>query len=143
LQHCILFVIADDRFDLCRILYLMGMQHMKKDRGFCLLSLAVACVVPCAAQADQADAKGFVEDSSLNILTRNAYFGRDRKEAQDKAEWGQSFIAKYNSGFTQGTVGVGLDLLGQYALKLDTGRGRNKSRRRNKVSGFQYRVDLW
>lgn len=59
---------------------------------------------------------------------RNAYFGRDRMGgAQDKAEWGQSFIAKYNSGFTTGTVGVGFDLLGQYALKLDTGRGRNNS----------------
>jgi hypothetical protein len=127
LQHHYSPVIADGRFDLCRVLFLMGMQHMKKDRGFCLLSLAVACVVPCAAQADQSDAKGFVEDSSLNIFTRNAYFGRDRKKAQDKAEWGESFIAKYHSGFTQGTVGVGLDLLGQYALRLDTGRGRNNS----------------
>jgi hypothetical protein len=106
----------------------MGMQHMKIDRRHYLLSLAVACAVPGGAQADQSEAKGFVEDSSLSVFARNAYFGRDRKGgAQDKAEWGQSFVGKFQSGFTQGQVGVGLDLLGQYALKLDTGRGRNNS----------------
>ena len=101
---------------------------MKMNRGSCLLALAFSCSASGLVQADQSGAAGFVQDSSLDIFARNAYFGRDRKGgAQDKAEWGQSFIAKYQSGFTQGQIGVGLDLLGQYAVKLDTGRGRNNS----------------
>jgi hypothetical protein len=93
-----------------------------------MVALVVACAAPLAAQAEQSDSKGFIDDSSMDVFARNAYFGRDRKGgAQDKAEWGQSFLAKYKSGFTEGQVGVGVDVIGQYALKLDTGRGRNNS----------------
>ena len=75
---------------------------------------------------DQAESKGFVEDSHLNIAARNAYISRDYKDHnQDKAEWGQGFIGKFESGFTQGTVGVGVDVLGQYAIRLDGGKGRS------------------
>ncbi|WP_095158289.1 OprD family porin [Pseudomonas sp. Irchel 3E13] len=80
-----------------------------------------------AAQAlanDQAESKGFVEDSSLNVLLRNAYINRDYKDASDKAEWGQGFIGTFSSGFTQGTVGVGVDAFGLYAIRLDGGKGR-------------------
>ena len=36
---------------------------------------------------DQAESKGFVEDSSLKVLLRNAYINRDYKDGnQDKAE---------------------------------------------------------
>ena len=74
---------------------------------------------------DQEQSKGFVEDSHLNIAARNAYFNRDYKNGkQDKAEWGQGFIGKFESGFTQGTVGVGVDVIGQYAIRLDGGKGR-------------------
>ena len=75
---------------------------------------------------DQEQSKGFVEDSHLNIAARNAYISRDYKNHnQDKAEWGQGFIGKFESGFTQGTVGVGVDVLGQYAIRLDGGKGRS------------------
>lgn len=73
---------------------------------------------------DQAESKGFVEDSSLNVLLRNAYINRDYKDASDKAEWGQGFIGTFSSGFTQGTVGVGVDAFGLYAIRLDGGKGR-------------------
>lgn len=32
--------------------------------------------------SDQAEAKGFIEDSSLDLLLRNYYFNRDGKERQ-------------------------------------------------------------
>lgn len=32
--------------------------------------------------SDQAEAKGFIEDSSLNLLLRNYYFNRDGKEGR-------------------------------------------------------------
>jgi outer membrane porin, OprD family len=73
---------------------------------------------------DQAESKGFVEDSSLNVLLRNAYINRDYKDDSDKAEWGQGFIGTFSSGFTQGTVGVGVDAFGLYAIRLDGGKGR-------------------
>lgn len=88
------------------------------------LALALMTSVPALA-ASQAESKGFVEDSSLDLFLRNAYIDRDyRNGAQDKTEWGQSAVLTYNSGFTQGTVGFGVDAFGQYAVRLDSGRGR-------------------
>ncbi|MDD2059370.1 OprD family porin [Pseudomonas sp. GD03860] len=75
---------------------------------------------------DQAAAKGFVEDSSMNVLLRNAYINRDKKHGtDDQIEWGQGVIANFSSGFTQGTVGVGVDAFGLYAVRLDGGKGHN------------------
>ena len=90
-----------------------------------LLALGVLSATQAMAN-DQADAKGFVEDSHLNVLARNAYISRDYKNhKQDKAEWGQGFLGTFTSGFTQGTVGVGVDAFGIYALRLDGGRGKS------------------
>ncbi len=91
-------------------------------------ALFLSVVVAGVAGTVEADTTGLFKGDALTINVRNAYFGRDRMGgAQDKAEWGQAFVAQYKSGFTPGTVGFGFDLLGQYALKLDTGRGRNNS----------------
>ncbi|WP_339412954.1 OprD family porin [Pseudomonas sp. EA_35y_Pfl2_R5] len=74
---------------------------------------------------DQTESMGFIEGSSLNVLLRNAYISRDYKDGrEDKAEWGQAAIGTFSSGFTQGTVGVGVDAFGLYALRLDGGKGR-------------------
>ena len=83
-----------------------------------LLALGVLSATQAMAN-DQADAKGFVEDSHLNVLARNAYISRDYKHGNhDKAEWGQGFLGTFTSGFTQGTVGVGVDAFGIYAVRL-------------------------
>ncbi len=94
--------------------------------------VALAMIAATQAQAnDQAESKGFIEDSHANLLLRNAYIHRDKKHtsrnpnSKDQAEWGQAFIGKFESGFTQGTVGVGVDAFGLYALRLDGGKGRN------------------
>ena len=48
---------------------------------------------------------------------------RDYKHGKsDRMEWGQGFIGNFSSGFTQGTVGFGVDAFGLYALRLDGGR---------------------
>lgn len=73
---------------------------------------------------DQADAKGFVEDTSLNLLLRNYYFNRDNKNnSHDSIDWTQGFRANLSSGFTQGTVGFGVDAFGYLSTKLDGGDG--------------------
>ncbi|MFR0693685.1 OprD family porin [Enterobacterales bacterium AE_CKDN230030158-1A_HGKHYDSX7] len=90
-----------------------------KHRIVCTLALASA--LPLEALAD-----GFLEDSEASVLLRNFYMNRDYTgtASQGKAEeWTQSFILDYKSGFTQGTVGLGLDVLGLYSLKLDGGKG--------------------
>lgn len=95
---------------------------MKKNLS--LIALCIAASAPAFA-SEQAESKGFVEDSSLNLLLRNAYMNRDYKHTKsDRMEWGQGFIGNFSSGFTQGTVGFGVDAFGLYALRLDGGKGR-------------------
>jgi len=74
--------------------------------------------------SDQADAKGFVEDATLNMLLRNYYFNRDNKhDTNDAIDWTQGIQGVFSSGFTQGTIGVGVDAFGYLGLKLDGGKG--------------------
>ncbi|MDD2047934.1 OprD family porin [Pseudomonas putida] len=70
---------------------------------------------------------GFADDAKVNLNLRNFYINRnfvDPANPQGKAEeWTQSFILDARSGFTQGIVGFGVDVLGLYSLKLDGGKG--------------------
>lgn len=95
-------------------------------------STALALVMPNATHA-----AGFVEDTKVNLGLRNYYFNRNylngtdpmigpanNRERQGQAEgWTQNFILDARSGYTQGTVGFGLDVLGLYSIKLDGNRG--------------------
>ena len=95
--------------------------------------LAACMVVPLSAAAWNAHAEehGFVEDATANILARNFYFNRDFRQdsaAQSKQEeWAQGFLLQAQSGYTQGTVGVGVDIVGMLGVKLDSGPGRSNS----------------
>ena len=66
-----------------------------------------------------------IEKVKMTMDVGNFYINRNftnPNNAQGKAEeWTQSFILDAKSGFTQGTVGFGLDVLGMYAVKLDGG----------------------
>ncbi|MDG9930643.1 MULTISPECIES: OprD family outer membrane porin [Pseudomonas] len=97
------------------------MQVMK----WSALALAVtAGTTQLAFASAQSESKGFVEDSSLNLLLRNTYWNRDyNKGVYDRSTWAQGFITTFESGFTQGTVGVGVDGFGLLGLKLDGGQG--------------------
>ncbi|MCU1716767.1 OprD family porin [Pseudomonas sp. 5P_3.1_Bac2] len=100
------------------------MQVMK----WSVIALAVAAgSTQMAMASSQSESKGFVEDSSLNVLSRNLYFSRDFRNDPDRnddpKEWGQGFIGTFESGFTQGTVGFGVDAIGLLGLKLDGGKG--------------------
>lgn len=91
------------------------------------ISLVVASALGVAPvfAGDQATTAGFIEDGHADVLLRNAYISRDYKHgARDKAEWGQGVIGNFESGFTQGSVGVGVDAFAMYALRLDGGKGR-------------------
>ncbi|QLF94747.1 OprD family porin [Pseudomonas sp. ABC1] len=91
-----------------------------------VMALAVAAGTSQIAVAAQSEAKGFVEDAKADVLVRNAYFLRDRADGlKNQSRWGQGFIANFESGFTQGTVGVGVDAYGLLGIRLDTGHSRN------------------
>ncbi|MDR6711733.1 hypothetical protein J2W83_001327 [Pseudomonas hunanensis] len=85
-------------------------------------------VIPVLLLPITVSAKGFVEDTSATLNFRNFFFDRNFTApgvAQSQArEWTQGFIFDLKSGFTQGTVGVGVDVLGKYAVKLDAGAGK-------------------
>ncbi|KZN16104.1 MULTISPECIES: OprD family porin [Pseudomonas] len=92
------------------------------------LAVAAAASTQMATAApfvsDQAEAKGFVEDAKFDLLLRNYYFNRDRKDgATDQKDWTQGIWGNFSSGYTQGTVGVGVDAFGYLAIKLDGGDG--------------------
>jgi hypothetical protein len=82
--------------------------------------LIVSSSLPGLASAD------FISDSKGSLELRNFYFNRDFRQhnARDKAEeWAQGFLLRLESGYTDGTVGVGLDATGLMGLKLDSGDG--------------------
>lgn len=94
-----------------------------------LTALLATCAASPALQAsEQSESVGFVEGSKLTVKARNMYMQRDNRASGASKnygeEWAQGFIGTLQSGFTQGTIGVGIDVIGQYAFKLDTGDGR-------------------
>ncbi|MDS9686730.1 OprD family porin [Pseudomonas aeruginosa] len=75
-----------------------------------------------------AGAEGFIEDASVSLGLPNLYFNRDFRQpgaAQSKQEeWAQGFLLQAKSGYTQGTLGLGVELIGQLGLKLDSSPDR-------------------
>lgn len=89
-----------------------------------LLSLAIAAAL--LAPAAHAD---FVADSKASLTTSNIYLNRDFREGtssqqNQREEWGQGFWLDVQSGYSEGSVGFGLDALGLLGVKLDSGGGR-------------------
>lgn len=90
--------------------------------------LALALMI--GGLADTACASGFLDDAKTEVLSRNFYLSNDYRSPSPagknyKQEWAQGFIGTFASGFTDGTVGVGLDAHAFYGLKLDGGKGHS------------------
>ncbi|MFJ4395898.1 OprD family porin [Pseudomonas sp. NPDC089396] len=85
-------------------------------------ALALAGVAPMSQAA-------FFEDSSATFETRNMYFNRDFRDGTSaqqskRDEWAQGFLLNFESGYTDGNVGFGLDALGMLGIKLDSSPDR-------------------
>lgn len=81
-----------------------------------------------------AEAASFVDDSSARLNLRNYYYNSDTRSSHVDSidEWGQAMVLDIRSGYTEGTVGVGLDLIGTLAFKLDaSGPGQLFPRKSN------------
>lgn len=69
----------------------------------------------------QVFANSFIDNSKVELSTRNFYFDRDYTEVSAypaAKDWSQGFIFKANSGYTAGTVGFGVDILATAGFKL-------------------------
>ncbi|MFP6849589.1 MAG: OprD family porin [Pseudomonas sp.] len=112
------------------------MQVMK----WSVIALAVAAgTTQMAVASSQSESKGFVEDTSFDIFARTLYFNRDYRNGGGniadatkssgfkngyREETGFGLRLLLESGFTQGTVGVGVDAYSLSSVKLDSGKGR-------------------
>ncbi|MDU9403348.1 OprD family porin [Pseudomonas sp. zfem004] len=97
-------------------------MNIRQPLPFALLGAALLGNLPGTSLA-----AGFVEDAKATLGLRNFYINRnfvDPSNPQSKAEeWTQSFILDARSGFTEGPVGFGADVLGLWSVKLDGGGG--------------------
>lgn len=108
---------------------------MRKVR--CVAGLAVSAMAACpfdmALAESQREAEGFFEGSNLNAKTRVLYMNRDYRngasnnggESGYREDSGVSQLFVFSSGFTQGTVGFGLDGYVMGSFRLDGGAGRS------------------
>ncbi len=118
------------------------MQMMK----WSALALAVAAGTSQVAFASaQSESKGFIEDSKLDVFSRALYMNRDFRNGAGniptvdsngdnkvdsefksgyREETGLGVRVLFESGFTQGTVGVGVDAHSLTSVILDSGKGR-------------------
>lgn len=104
-----------------------------------LLALAVVAALPGAASA-----AGFIDDSKATLALRNFAFDNNTKNTANNngeaREWGQGFIFNYQSGFTEGTVGVGVDAIGMLGVRLDGG-GRATKTGRDRTPGALFPLE--
>jgi imipenem/basic amino acid-specific outer membrane pore len=77
---------------------------------------------------DQSNSNGFVDDAHLTILEKNYYFYRNYLNQTGNRnyidEWANGVLGDFTSGFTQGTVGFGVDAQTYWGLKLDSAPDR-------------------
>ena len=95
-----------------------------------LLVVLSGSTAPAMAAEIPQSAPGLLEGARLEVLSRNFYLNNDYRSPTAagksyKQEWAQGFIASFESGFTPGTIGVGVDAHGFLGLKLDGGKGHS------------------
>lgn len=82
---------------------------------------SILLAAPSLATAD------FINDSTATLGFRNLYMNQDtrNKDEKTKEEWSQAIILDYKSGFTEGTIGFGVDVYAATGIKLDSGPNRS------------------
>ena len=93
--------------------------------GLTSAALGLSLTLPGFAEAD------FFEDSKADLEFRNFYFNSDfRQEGASQSkrdEWAQGLLLNVESGFTEGTLGFGVDAMGLLGLKLDSSPDRRNT----------------
>ncbi|MDV7214264.1 OprD family outer membrane porin, partial [Azotobacter beijerinckii] len=70
-----------------------------------------------------------IEDSKATLGFRTFYMNQDDRNSDRPRidETGQAFLFEYKSGFTEGFVGFGLDVIAQEGVRLDGGGRAGKA----------------
>jgi len=73
----------------------------------------------------------FLADSKAALELRNFYLNSDYRQdganQSKRDEWAQGFLLNFESGFTEGPVGFGVDAIGLLGVKLDSGPDRQNT----------------
>jgi hypothetical protein len=105
----------------------------------------------------QAGATGFFEGQELTLATRNfaarerlkdSFYFRipkagDPELTQSRRTWVQGTALKYSSGYTEGTVGFGVDIAAFSAINLERGKGRIAGGGNRTLASDGRGVDEW
>ncbi|MGF0237762.1 OprD family porin [Rhodococcus sp. IEGM1300] len=89
-------------------------------------ALAGALLLTSVSQWANAD---FFNDSHATFETRNVYFNRDFRDGpgtqqSKREEWAQGLMLKFESGYTAGFLGVGVDAIAMLGVRLDSSPDR-------------------
>lgn len=70
----------------------------------------------------------FIEDSRAEVNFKNYYFDQDQEPTdKDSTVWGQGIELMYESGYTKGKVGFGLDASAAIGIRLDGSKDNAKN----------------
>ncbi|EXF94149.1 hypothetical protein HK44_008675 [Pseudomonas fluorescens HK44] len=71
----------------------------------------------------------FLSDGKATLGMKNFYFNNDNRDGtatpSKTEEWAQGFMLDYKSGYTDGTIGFGVDALGLLGVTLDSSKARH------------------
>ena len=95
---------------------------MQKTQKLLLAVLVQSALISTAFASEQSESKGLIDDAEGSVLFRTGFIDRDKKNgAADNRSAAQTAMFKLETGFTQGTVGIGAGVIGDWSFKL----GRN------------------
>src|SRR5690606_28847791 len=109
-----------------------------------LLASAIALGLPSTPPTLAQAGEGSVEGASDTLSARHFCFNPDNRggaaSPSKSKEWGQGFLLNFQSGYTAGPVGFGLDALGQVGIRLDSG-GRTTKADRDRNPGALFPLE--
>ncbi|MDQ9022082.1 OprD family outer membrane porin [Acinetobacter sichuanensis] len=85
------------------------------------MKLTYGIILPLYILSMPVMANSFIDDSQGSLMSRNYYFDREYTDPQKigrAKDWTQGFILNLKSGYTEGKVGLGLDLQALTAIKI-------------------------
>lgn len=107
-------------------------------------TLASAIAASLFGLSHPAAASALIENSKATLDTRNFYFNQDNRSGDAAPsygeEWGQGFLLNFQSGYTEGAVGLGFDAIAQLGIRLDSG-GRTSKADRSRNPGNLFPLD--
>src|SRR5476651_1294621 len=90
----------------------------------------------------------FIDDSHADVTLLNRYLNQDGQgvsgstaKAKSYHDWGQGFQFDFKSGYTEGTIGLGLDLQAFYGLQLDSGGDLDDKTHQGRYPGSIFPLD--